>query len=372
MVKYNQLLPYAIKGKQLDDNKLCIYANGKKLIWRTSKSQSEIESIMKKIHDKIHDIAEIFDINTDSIKLYRLPFISTKKTIKEYGIMQNIHACHYDFNKSNHKFFKIQEMLAQKSLKEKKSNFLTNKFISNANKKLKKARIKHLLFCKNTSKYTTKISQINVNANIFLCQNMDWIKEYKQSVKPVVCGRFYIRPSWHEENINYENLIIDPSLSFGSGHHATTAMCISFLDKMNLNGINMLDVGCGSGILSLVGSKLHANIYACDTDIEACKQSKKNFAINNLTYKEIWQGSIQSLKHFEVPKSYDVICANIVSSVLLLLKKDLIFYLKQNGILIISGILQEHESSMLEGFNALTLIEKKQIDEWLCFKFIKK
>ena len=368
----NQLLPYTIKGKQLDSNMLSLDSKGQKLIWRTDKSQSEIESILQEIHIKIQEIAKSFDINTDEIMLYSLPLISSKKIMKTQRETQNLHSCHYDFKQSSYTPFIAKELLAQRNLKEKKGDFLNKKLIAHANKKLKKAQAKHLLFCKNSPKYTPKIPQITINANIFLCQNKDWITEYKQSIKPVICARFYIRPSWHEENRDYENLIIDPSLSFGSGHHATTAMCIDLLSEMELRDKNMLDVGCGSGILSLVAAKLHANIYACDTDIEACNQSKKNFAINNLLYKEIWQGSLQSLKQFEVPKSYDVICANIVSSVLLLLKKDLIFYLKQDGILILSGILQEHEAKILEGFKELTLLEKKQIDEWLCFKFIKK
>lgn len=373
MTDNNQLLPYMIKGKQLDDNMLSADTRGQKLIWRTDKSQSEIEMIMQKIHDAIQNITQSFKVDPHEVQLYNLPLISPKKTIKTHDeALHHLHACHCNFKTPLYTSLVIREISAQRNIKERKGNFLTKKFITQANKKLKKAKNKHLLFCKNTPNYTPKDIQVSVNANVFLCQNKDWITEYKLSITPVVCGRFYIRPSWHTENKEYDNLIIDPSLSFGSGHHATTAMCIMLLSEMNLQGKDMLDVGCGSGILSLVAAKLNANIYACDTDIEAYRQSKQNFAINNLTCKEIWQGSIQGVKQFDVPKSYDVICANIVSSVLLLLKKDLIACLKQDGILILSGILQEHEAKILEGFHTLALIEKKQIDEWLCFKFIKK
>lgn len=364
---YEQALPYIIKGKQLDNN--VFDKKGQKIVWRTDKSQSEIECIMQKIQHRIYEIASNFNISEKEVKIFSLPIIDYKNTQKHAKI-QNLHSCNHDFTTSIPKT--QQEKTAQYNLKTKQNRFLTKHFIKHANKKLKQAKIKHLLFCKNSPSNIINNPTISVNAHIFLCQNKDWIAEYKQSIQPIACGRFYIRPSWHEANSAYENLIIDPSLSFGSGHHATTAMCISMLDGIELNKKTMLDVGCGSGILSLVAAKLGAFVYACDTDIQACTQSAKNFQINNLTYKHIWQGSMQSIEQFEVPKEYDCICANIVSSVILLLQKDFILRLKQGGILILSGILQEHEKRILENFKALSLVEKKQIDEWLCFKFIKK
>lgn len=363
-----QILPYIVKGKQLDNNTLD--RKGQKIIWRTDKSQSEIENIMQKIQQRIYEVASNFNINAKEVGLYSTPLIDYKKIQKDAKI-NNLHSCNYDFINSTPKTQK-EKMAKHNLLKTKHSHFLTKHFIINANKKLKNSKIKHLLFCKNNPSNVINNPAIKVNAHIFLCQNKDWIAEYKQSVQPIVCGRFYIRPSWHEANALYENLIIDPSLSFGSGHHATTAMCISMLDSMDLSGKTMLDVGCGSGILSLVAAKLGAFIYACDTDMQACEQSANNFQTNNLTYKHIWQGSMQSIEQIEVPKEYDYICANIVSSVILLLQKDFIMRLKQGGILILSGILQEHESRILESFKTLIFVEKKQIDEWLCFKFIKK
>lgn len=359
-----QALPYVIRGRQLNGGVLD--RKGQKIIWRTDKSMEEIKCIMQKIQQRIYNLAENFDIDIKDVKIYPIPLdYNEKKFVK----IQNIHSCHYDFTKSLPKSAFTKR--AKYCLKTKTSRFLTRNFIIHANRKLKLAIKEHLIFCKNTPSYAN-VSKIKVNAHIFLCKNKDWIAEYKQSIKPVVCSRFYIRPSWHEKNVSYENLIIDPSLSFGSGHHATTAMCISMLDSMVLDKKVVLDVGCGSGVLSLVAAKLGAYVYACDTDVQACVQSMKNFQINNLTYRHIWQGSMQTLETLEVPKQYDLICANIVNSVLLLLQKDFAARLKQGGILIISGILQEHERSILERFCSFSLLEKKQIDEWLCFKFIKK
>lgn len=363
-----QELPYIINGKQLDNN--IFDKKGQKIIWRTDKSQAEIEIIMQDIQDRIYNIASNFHISLKEVELYSLPLINHNKNMQESIKKQSLHSCNYDFTKSTPKT--QQESRAQYNLKSKHSRFLTKHFIINANKKLNKAKVRHLLFCKNSPLAVANNPTIKVNANIFLCQNKDWIAEYKESVQPILCGRFYIRPSWHEANDLYENLIIDPSFSFGSGHHATTAMCILMLEGMDLNKKTMLDVGCGSGILSLVAAKLGAFVYACDTDMQACNQSIKNFQTNSLTYNHIWQGSMQSIGQLDIPCEYDYICANIVSSVILLLKKELILRLKQGGILILSGILQEHETKILDSFKSLSLMEKKQIDEWLCFKFIKK
>ncbi len=368
--EHEMALPYIIRGKQLDSNQ--ILTNGQKIVWRTDKSQATIELILQKIQHRIYEIAKNFNINEEVLHIYSVPLISHKKERQRHIAMQNLHACYFHLNKSIHAFYTTQEKQAKHHLKTRHSRFLTKKFILNANKKLNQTQKKHLMFCKNKPNLISKNPEINVHAHIFLCQNKDWIEEYKQSVQPVVCGRFYIRPSWHAAKTQYENLIIDPSLSFGSGHHATTAMCLTLLDTMDLQGKAMLDVGCGSGILSLAAAKLGAMVYACDTDMHACNQSIQNFATNKLTYKQIWQGSMQSIDMLAVPKLYDCICANIVSSVLLLLKKDLIMRLKQGGVLLLSGILQEHESKILDSFQTLKLVEKKQIDEWLCFKFRKR
>ncbi|TLE00250.1 50S ribosomal protein L11 methyltransferase [Helicobacter muridarum] len=250
-----------------------------------------------------------------------------------------------------------------------------------------------------------------VRVHIFKVPNKDWIKEYKNSIQPIICGQFYISPSWHKDkkaqfiaNIKeeykpnpdlFQTIIIEPSLSFGSGHHATTRMCIMFLSKTKLEGKIMLDVGCGSGILSIIGAKLGAKVYACDTDSYACAQSSQNFYKNNSTYEAIWQGSLESIgrkiatpyhkadiqniskssnikkKDITLPNEYDCICANIVSSVLLLLRQKLIECLKPRGTMILSGILDDSKDKIINAFKPLRLIEKQQIDEWVSLKFIK-
>ena len=101
--------------------------------------------------------------------------------------------------------------------------------------------------------------------------NIDWIEQYKKGVAPVAVGKFYIRPSWCERSQDRAliDLLIDPALAFGSGHHESTNMCLALLSELTRASMSALDVGCGSGILSIAMIKLGAKLSACDNDEQA-------------------------------------------------------------------------------------------------------
>lgn len=206
-------------------------------------------------------------------------------------------------------------------------------------------------------------------------KNQDWIQKYQKSVQPVNCGKFYIHPSWYENFTNKKNdqneqkidLLIDPGLAFGSGHHASTAMCLEFLSNIPLKSKVMLDVGCGSGILSLAGKKLGAEVEMCDSDLLAINESKKNFTLNNLEPDKIWQGSIN-----HIDKKYDVVVVNILADIIKMLQPDLNNALKPNSILILSGILEEHQASVLKRFNDFRLLSILYVDGWVGLKLTQK
>lgn len=206
-------------------------------------------------------------------------------------------------------------------------------------------------------------------------KNQDWIQKYQQSVQPINCGKFYIHPSWHKNFTNKKDvqsrqkidLLIDPGLAFGSGHHASTAMCLEFLSNILLKGKVMLDVGCGSGILSLAGKKLGAEVEMCDSDLLAINESKKNFTLNNLEPDKIWQGSIN-----HIDKKYDVVVVNILADIIKALQPDLSNALKPNSILVLSGILEEHQTSVLKRFNDFRLLSVLYVDGWVGLKLTQK
>ena len=197
-------------------------------------------------------------------------------------------------------------------------------------------------------------------------ENKDWLNEYKKNVRPIEIGKFYIHPSWEESKDGFENIIIDPALAFGSGHHESTSACIEYLQKYAASGMSALDVGCGSGILSIALAKLGCVVDACDTDEQAVQSSQKNAELNGVKFNQIWTGSVANLD-----KKYDIVVANIIADVILMLKNDLINLLKESSYLVLAGVLDKYETRILEAFSSLKLVESQTKNEWKSFVFQK-
>lgn len=191
-------------------------------------------------------------------------------------------------------------------------------------------------------------------------QNQDWIKNYQQSVKPIEVGTFYVHPSWEEEKKDKLNIVIDPSLAFGSGHHETTNKCLSAIEKYVKKDMSVCDVGTGSGILAIAAAKLEAKVDICDTDSVCIKDSIKNFKLNSVCFENSWEGSASGTS-----KQYDIVIANIVADVITLIAKDLKKITKDDGVMILSGIMQQHKQKVLKKFEQCAIIEQFQQNEWV-------
>jgi len=201
--------------------------------------------------------------------------------------------------------------------------------------------------------------RIAVDIKLEIKNNVDWISRFYKSIKPVEVCSFYIYPSWESGKDGKKNIMIDPALAFGSGHHETTASCLKAIDKYVKRGDLFLDVGCGSGILGIAASMVGAVVDSCDTDPLAIENTKKNFLLNNSSLRNIWEGSIASAKD-----TYNVVVANIVADVLCMIEKDLKKSIKDNGLLILSGILDTKENLVDEVFSNLVLLETIAKNEW--------
>lgn len=195
-------------------------------------------------------------------------------------------------------------------------------------------------------------------------ENIDWIKQYQESVKSVEIGNFYIRPSWEKNIENKIDIIIDPALSFGSGHHETTSSCIEAIDKYVDEKSSVLDVGTGSGILAIAAAKKNCIVDICDTDDVCIKDTANNFELNEVSFGNSWIGSANKAE-----KKYDVVIANIVADVLAMIAKDLKNCLSEDGILIISGILDKHIDRVLNKFKDLEQVELIHKNEWVTVVF---
>ena len=191
-------------------------------------------------------------------------------------------------------------------------------------------------------------------------ENIDWIKQYQDSVKAVEVGKFYVRPSWVEAKDGKIDIIIDPALSFGSGHHETTSSCLEAISEFVEKGDEILDVGTGSGILAIASSKLGCKVDICDTDEVCINDTKTNYNLNNVIFNNFWIGSAN-----KAIKEYDAVIANIVADVLTIISSDLKKCLKDNGILIISGILDKHIDKVLKKFQDMEQLELIHKNEWM-------
>lgn len=200
-------------------------------------------------------------------------------------------------------------------------------------------------------------------------ETFDYIQKYKDSIQGIICGAFYIYPPWENANNSKINIILEPSLAFGTGHHESTFMCIESLSFCGISSnTSLLDVGCGSGILALCANKLGAKVSMCDIDEDAILEAKKNFLRNNATITNIWHGQISDLKSKDCQK-YDIVVSNIVASVIVLESPNLISLLNNKAYLILSGILDKYVDWVKDNFKTLNLIEQKVKNEWICLKY---
>lgn len=214
-------------------------------------------------------------------------------------------------------------------------------------------------------------------------QNKDWLDEYKKGVAPVAVGKFYVRPSWCERSQDSAliDLLIDPALAFGSGHHESTNMCLALLSELARAGVSALDVGCGSGILSIAMKKLGAKVSACDTDEQAVAATQQNAEKNSVRIDKIWLGSVSSLSEQASGLSeralckdaqFDLVVANIIADVILILSVDLKKALKPGGKLVLSGILEKYKDRIEQAFSDLNFVQMKKQNEWLSFVYERK
>ncbi len=200
--------------------------------------------------------------------------------------------------------------------------------------------------------------KISVKTELFEKKNEDWISKYQEGIAPVQVGKFYIHPTWDEPSDKLLNIKLDPALAFGTGHHPTTASCLKAISNHVKAGMEVVDVGCGSGILAIAAQKLGAVVDLCDTDVISVENAKENFELNESEFRDIWEGSITN-----TDKKYDLVIANIVADVLIFIASDLKKATRSK--LILSGILDKYEEKVQKKFSDMKCVERICDGEWI-------
>jgi len=194
----------------------------------------------------------------------------------------------------------------------------------------------------------------------------DWQRVWMEYFQPLrFAGGVWIVPSWHEPPDLQETVIrLDPGMAFGTGTHPTTAICIEWLAQSKLNGLCVVDYGCGSGILSLVAAKLGASeVVAVDHDSQALRTTRNNAKNNDV---ERIVATVVPDKMNKLRGKIDIIVANILADPLLSLAPSFAELLPTNGVLAISGILEAQQQNLRQRYARwFTLDTVREQEGWI-------
>ncbi|MBQ5446636.1 MAG: 50S ribosomal protein L11 methyltransferase [Lachnospiraceae bacterium] len=209
-----------------------------------------------------------------------------------------------------------------------------------------------------------------------ITREQDWVNKWKEFFKPFTVDDILIRPTW--EKVDNENdykmvIKIDPGTAFGTGLHETTQLCIRQLRKYLKGGETILDAGCGSGILSIVGKKMGAG-YTLGVDIDeravdaSCENVKENSVDENIEFitgNIIGEDEIKDRVGYD---KYDIVVANILADVIVPLSEVIAPHMKKGGLFITSGIINTKEQDVVDAINSNSELEIEEItrqNDWV-------
>ncbi|MBR3869344.1 MAG: 50S ribosomal protein L11 methyltransferase [Clostridia bacterium] len=209
-----------------------------------------------------------------------------------------------------------------------------------------------------------------------LCKNSDWENNWKKYFKPMPVGeRLLIQPIWKDKVEAGDRVVLnlEPGLAFGSGTHETTRLCLEAIEKHITPGCKMLDIGCGSGILSIASLLLGAGeATGVDIDKLAVKTAMENANRNgfNESRYTLYHGNLTDKVHGK----FDVIAANIVADAIIMLSKGVDEFMNEDSVYIVSGIIDMREDEVVSALDnyGFRITARHEEGGWLCFECKKK
>lgn len=199
-------------------------------------------------------------------------------------------------------------------------------------------------------------------------EEIDWIRSYQESFRPVELNDLVIRSSWDQRDYSGKlEIIIEPKMAFGTGKHETTRLCLEQLQHEVKPGDKLLDLGVGSAVLSILAVKLGASeCYGLDTDPVAVENALENIELNGVADRiEIAEGSMELVSKNGY---YDIVVSNLIKEGIVELFDDFLRCVKPGGLIILSGILTTQEAEMVELIRSKgqERIEVTRLNEWIC------
>ena len=208
------------------------------------------------------------------------------------------------------------------------------------------------------------------NVDFYSLEDEDYQDSWKKYVfTEKISDRFVVKPTWREYVAEEDELLIeiDPGRAFGTGTHPTTYLCIQMMEKYIKEGQSIIDVGTGSGILMVAGDKLGASeIWGVDIDESAVEVARENLNLNKVS-EDKTKLLVGNLLNVVEDKKFDVVIANILADVIILLLKDISKVVNKNGLIILSGIIEDKKNEIIKiaKENNLNLIDEKIEKEWV-------
>lgn len=205
-----------------------------------------------------------------------------------------------------------------------------------------------------------------------ILEDKDWIREWMDSYQPIQFGeRLWVCPSWCEPvDAKAVNILLDPGLAFGTGTHPTTAMCLKVLDQLDCQNKQVIDYGCGSGILAIAALLLGGqSAIGVDLDPQALTASRDNAQRNHIADQRFaLYLPEQQPKNIQA----DIVLANILAGPLVELAPQIMAMVKVGGDLVLSGLLLEQKQALLDAYSDIEFEHILSEEQWLCLHGRKK
>lgn len=236
------------------------------------------------------------------------------------------------------------------------------------------AYIPHKLFNNSDVEEILENFQEHVSTYSFqIIKDENWNSEWEKNFKAIeINNQCIVRAPFHETQKKHQyDILINPQMSFGTGHHQTTSLILDYMTNNNWDNKTVLDMGCGTGVLAILAKKMGANkVTAIDIDEWSFENTLENIKLNNVNNIEVFKGDASLLYEKE---KYDVIIANINRNILL---NDFEVYansLKSNGEILMSGFYTTDIDSLTEKASTLNLklTYKNSKEDWAMVKFVK-